>query len=112
MAKQDMAEQAEVKVGYAKGIKYLTAGTKLYIVAGAKTGYNGGGIGANNDIGANGGGATHIAINYNRGELFNYVNNKNEILIVAGGGGGRGHWGSAAGTGGAGGRTYWWKFKC
>lgn len=48
-------------------------------------GYNGGGAGGNS--GPSGGGATHIATT-DRGELKNYVNNKNEVLIVAGGGGG------------------------
>ncbi len=46
-------------------------------------GYNGGGCGH-----ARGGGATHIALNINRGELKNYSNEKSAVLIVAGGGGG------------------------
>ena len=46
-------------------------------------GYNGGGCGH-----ARGGGATHIALNSNRGELKNYSNDKSSVLIVAGGGGG------------------------
>ena len=65
-------------------------------------GYNGGGSGGNS--GPSGGGATHIATT-NRGELKNYVNNKNEVLIVAGGGGGstNGTGGNGISVGGAGG---------
>ena len=51
-------------------------------------GYNGGGTAGIS--GPSGGGATHIATT-DRGELKNYVNNKNEVLIVAGGGGGSTH---------------------
>lgn len=35
-----------------------------------------------------GGGATHIALNSNRGVLSNYSSYANELLIVAGGGAG------------------------
>lgn len=92
------------KGGYSSGNITLTKNTELYIVVGEAgsgtfdTGktfpntYNGGG-GVNgstsvNHITASGGGATHIAITTNRGELKNYENYKSEILIVAGGGGG------------------------
>ena len=64
---------------------------------GGEGGYNGGGNGGkgfqdsrcNYRIigGAGGGGCTHIAIT-NRGELYRYENNKNDVLLVAGGGGG------------------------
>ena len=90
--------------GYSTGEIELTAGEKLYIVVGGKGtgatttgqdiegGYNGGGsvVGnaSYNHMTASGGGATHIARANNRGELKNYADYKNEILIVAGGGGG------------------------
>lgn len=56
----------------------------------AAGGYNGGGEGScvqtAKDTSATGGsGATHIAIGTNRGVLANYVNNQDEVLIVAGG---------------------------
>lgn len=57
-------------------------------------GYNGGSNGGDNVHngsnmgGGGGGGATHIAITTNRGELYNYASYQHEILIVAGGGGG------------------------
>ena len=92
------------KGGYSKGEITLTKDTELYIVVGQAgsgtfdTGksfsntYNGGGgvVGNTsvNHITASGGGATHIAVTTNRGELKNYENYKSEILIVAGGGGG------------------------
>ena len=88
---------------------YGSSAYPLYVVPG---GYNGGGIAliekAHSAYAGSGGGATHIALNANRGVLANYVNNKSEIIIVAGGGGG-----SAASsyntrvtsTGGAGGGT-------
>ena len=59
-----------------------------YAVAG---GYNGGGSGYSNVRGyveSPGGGATHIARNNYYGELYEYENYKEDILIVAGGGGG------------------------
>ena len=60
----------------------------------AKAGYNGGrdgGVfGPANTIWSASGGATHVAMNHNLGELKNYVSNKDDILIVAGGGGGAG----------------------
>ena len=117
------------KGGYSSGSKALTANSSLYIAIGGKGssssagkgknsssvgGYNGGGNGkvscpswANiTYVTGSGGGATHIAITTNRGELKNYVNNIEEILIVAGGGGG-GNWdpgtASYCGAGGSGG---------
>lgn len=89
--------------GYAFGNAVLEKGSTLFIGVGdygrytdhvnhnyTGTGYNGGGspCGTGYAPGAGGGGATHIALNVNRGILSNYVNNKNEVLIVAGGGGG------------------------
>ena len=92
--------------GYAFGYKYLSAGVNIYICNGQagyhvdspynKKAYNGGGAGQQL-----GGGCTHIATT-NRGELYNYINNKNEVLIVAGGGGGSDY---DPGTGGHGGGT-------
>ena len=94
--------------GYAIGKKTVSANSNLYICngrAGYSTSspynkkvyaYNGGGYGQKI-----GGGCTHIATT-NRGELYNYINNKNEVLIVAGGGGGSDY---DAGTGGHGGGT-------
>ncbi len=89
---------------YSVGNIYLEKNTVLYIgVGGAgknasspgqslSGGYNGGGSvignGGINHITASGGGATHIAINNNRGVLSKYANNRDEVLIVAGGGGG------------------------
>jgi len=67
--------------------------------SGSAGGYNGGGTGAgfwhqdhvsyqfHYNLGAGGGGATHIAIT-NRGELKNYSSFTSEVLLVAGGGGG------------------------
>ena len=92
------------KGGYSLGNKSLNSSYNLYICVGSKGGkisginagsggYNGGGSGGKghaNYGGYGGGGATHIAITTNRGELKNYVNSKSEILIVAGGGVGLG----------------------
>ena len=93
---------------YSVGQASLNKNEKLYIAVGEKGsyslfdydnldgGYNGGG-GANaewsggsnqREYHASGGGATHIAITNNRGELKNYDSNQNDILIVSGGGGG------------------------
>lgn len=89
--------------GYAKGVKKLGAGDKLYLAVGgagtsnttpgggAAGGYNGGGeVGANssvNHVGGSGGGATSITTT-NRGILSNFASYKGEVVIVAGGGGG------------------------
>ena len=116
------------KGGYSFGTINLSVSDKLYVVVGGAGtgsynnteslvyvdgGYNGGGqTGLINrsgyayySYGASGGGATHIAINNNLGELKNYENNKSDILIVAGGGGGAGGGqnGNASYAGGAGG---------
>ncbi len=107
--------------GYAVGNTTLEKGNILFIGVGdygrymdhqnnntTGTGFNGGGspCGRGYAPGAGGGGATHIALNMNRGVLANYVNNRNEILIVAGAGGGgaaRNATYTNYGTGGAGG---------
>ena len=75
--------------GYSYGNKELTASSNLYVCVGdhgQSTGYNGGT--PPYYFGGAGGGATHIATGTKRGVLANYVNNKSEVLIVAGGGGG------------------------
>ena len=118
--------------GYSKGNVYLTSGQVIYICVGGEggyaygedtdddgeidnewevggKGYNGGGsVGSYTRHFGFGGGATHIAINSNRGELRNYASYQNEILIVAGGGGGAGAWSVSdpySGHGGSGGGT-------
>ncbi len=93
--------------GYATGNITMVKGTSLYVCVGAigKTnsssttaavdwsiGYNGGGALSTAGLGTTGGGATHIAMTTNRGELRNYVGNKGEVLIVAGAGGGASSW--------------------
>ena len=90
--------------GYSKANINLKKGDILYVVVGGKGtgncivepcigGYNGGGtsgVSLEDDWNytSSGGGATHVAINTNRGELKNYIDNKSEIILVAGGGGG------------------------
>lgn len=89
--------------GYANGIVNFNKKQNIYIVIGGQGvgavnpgenltgGYNGGGsvVGMSyNHINASGGGATHVAINNNLGELKNYINNQSDILVVSGGGGG------------------------
>jgi len=98
------------KGGYSVGYIELNKDEVLYIgIGGQGKSFNGGGSYTGN--GSAGGGATHIAKGTtNRGELKNYVDFKNEILIVAGGGGGRGLYFDNEGsgtstTGGAGGGT-------
>ena len=101
--------------GYSRGWLNINSNTKLYVVVGGKGvyvgptydtpynksgGYNGGGNAGSQGVSGSGGGATHIAITNNRGVLANYVNNKSEILIVAGGGGGNGQGGRRGGLGG------------
>lgn len=66
--------------GYASGYIELEKDEVLYICAGGRNSFNGGGP-------AGGGGATHIAIGINRGILRNYSSYRDEVLIVAGGGG-------------------------
>lgn len=87
--------------GYAKGNVFLTVGQTIYVCVGAQSGYNGGG-GAYNSAG-NGGGATHIAKNTNRGLLSAYASYTSEVLIAAGGGGGGATYGSSYSAGGYGG---------
>ena len=100
------------KGGYSLGYKSLNSGDNLYVMTGGTGvipagGTNGGGDGGNgNDrSGWGGGGATHIALNNNRGELKNYVDNKNEVLIVAGGGGGTNSHGTVGAGGGLNGQN-------
>ena len=108
--------------GYSSSKVKLTEGQELYVTVGCQgglgitTGYNGGGAGTNSQNwgggpGGAGGGATHIAINSNLGELKNYEKNKSDVLIVAGGGGGSAYDGNNSGAGGgyngvAGGNDY------
>ena len=106
--------------GYSLGYKSIEKTDILYVCVGhqgkshnvnigGEGGYNGGGRGgdaysANFAGAAGGGGATHIAITTNRGVLKNYVNNKSEILIVAGGGAGSAcGWSAPSGGGTSGG---------
>lgn len=72
--------------------------------------FNGGGSsgqygnGVHYMMGGGGGGATHIAWNVNDGELRNYEDNQNDVLLVAGGGGGGAfHSGGTNAGGGTGG---------
>ena len=103
--------------GHSIGYKVLKAGDKLYIAtggaggsnsyAGYPGGWNGGGSASrsqdqNYSMNASGGGATHIALNSNRGVLAEYQSNLDEILIIAGGGGG-GSWHTYYNRGGSGG---------
>jgi hypothetical protein len=91
------------KGGYSVGIYSAQFSQLLYICVGeagkansisetVSGGYNGGGNIITTSYGSTGGGATHIALNSNRGELKNYSNDKSAILIVAGGGGGSSCW--------------------
>ena len=101
--------------GYSTGYIQLKKGDILYIGVGGNgnlDGYNGGGTGDRYysstlmDTYSFGGGATHIALNTNRGTLSNYKNNTEEILIVAGGGGGAEHHAGGSGGGHKGGDGY------
>lgn len=105
------------KGAYVVGYKVLNAGDTLYVCIGSKPsnvtkndiwdynwskggGYNCGGSGGGRVAAADdppdlmyramgaGGGATHMALNSNRGVLSNYSSNANELLVVAGGGSG------------------------
>ena len=90
--------------GYSTGEIELKKGDILYVVVGGQGtdgstysnttgGYNGGADGknsSNNTYAGAGGGATHIAT-ANYGELKNYSDHINDILMVAGGGGGASH---------------------
>ena len=66
--------------GYAIGAVYLYQNDPLYVVVGSQS-YNGAGKGIA------GGGATHMA-SFGRGEIPNYKESIDELVIVAGGGGG------------------------
>lgn len=119
--------------GYSSGYIYMDAGQTVYYTVGGKGdtwnynnrvsptqkdgtlkgGYNGGGntvnaSGINNIFSmGSGGGATHFAL-ADRGELFNYSEHKDEVLLVAGGGGGSSFYydnpgANSFGRGGAGG---------
>ena len=123
--------------GYSVGTIDLTTNDILYVAVGGEGGVNNnsktygaqGGFNGGGSTGwhtapeygemwtAGGGGATHIALNSNRGELKNYVDNKDEVLIVAGGGGGgsyhnnltyhsHGNGGCGGGSAGCNGTTY------
>ncbi|WP_084608568.1 fimbrillin family protein [Xylanibacter oryzae] len=99
------------KGGYSYGTIHLLENETLYICVGgtgnsATGGYNGGyrifGYGGG------GGGASHITKTNNRGTLSNYVNNQDEVLIVAGGAGGVDFYGySGYGGGITGGSGYY-----
>lgn len=87
--------------GYSVGVVKLDAGDKLYIAVGqagedsgesdrdnSKYGYNGGGFTGKTN-GSSGGGATSIQSSFiGTGELRDYADSKDAVLIVAGGGGG------------------------
>jgi len=85
--------------GYSTGTLVLNKGNSLYITVGGTSttnvgGYNGGGNGSESTPYQNlggGGGATHIATS-DLGELKNYSNNRDNIVMVAGGGGGTYHY--------------------
>lgn len=95
------------KGGYSYGNVYLKAGQTIYLAVGgagedtvtnlsASGGFNGGGDGKtwyiNDDTHSTftgGGGATHFALNLTKdGLLADYVDNKDDVLLVAGAGGG------------------------
>ncbi len=95
--------------GYTEGTIDLKAGEVLYVAVGGKGedaadadgdkvlngGWNGGGAAKGSSDGdtvwGSGGGATHIAIGTNEGELRNYLETQEKVLLVAGGGGGAGY---------------------
>lgn len=101
--------------GFAMGTVKLKTSDTLYITVGeagndcddlsSAGGYNGGGIGctaSGNYIsgGGGGGGASHVALKQiGDGQLINYKDNLDDLLIVAGGGGGSYSW-IQGGTGG------------
>ena len=95
--------------GYTTGKVKLLEGQELYVGVGCQggtgtsAGYNGGGNGTPSSwggVGGAGGGATHFAVNTNRGELKNYSDARSDVVIVAGGGGGGNNDGRYAGGGG------------
>ena len=89
--------------GYATGKWTATANNKkLYICCGDRQGYNNGrSKGWNLDAGVWGGGGTHIATTMiGNGETYNYVDQRDKLLIVAAGSGGSGGSGKKSGAGG------------
>ena len=89
--------------GYAEGSWTASENNKqLFICCGNQTGFNNGrSKGLNCDAGVWGGGGTHIATSkIGDGETYNYVNNRDELLLVAGGSGGSGTNGKSSGAGG------------
>lgn len=89
--------------GYARGSWTASENNKqLFICCGNQTGFNNGrSKGLNCDAGVWGGGGTHIATSkIGDAETYNYVNNRDQLLIVAGGSGGSGANGKTSGAGG------------
>ena len=105
--------------GYSIGTANFEAGDTIYVIVGGKGengilnidkvpngGYNGGGAGGKGIdsslvSGGGGGGATSIQSTLIKdGQLKNYENNKENILIVSGGGGGGGGYSGYAGSAG------------
>ena len=121
-------EAAGGEGGYTEGTIDLKAGQVLYVAVGGKGedasdtdtdkvlngGWNGGGAAKGSSEGdtvwGSGGGATHIALGTNEGELRNYLEAKDKVLLVAGGGGGAGYKfqgeNASSNDGGAGGGYY------
>ena len=91
-----------VYVGGAGGSSSVDASERTFYYSTA--GWNGGGTSYCACGCGSGGGATHIALNSNRGVLSKYSNNRDEVLIVAAGGGGAYYWkyGQQSGSSGAG----------
>ena len=93
------------KGGKAWGNRSINSGTQLYLAVGSQTTFNGGGNPPSSlsynqhGKGPCGGGASHIAITNNRGELKNYKNYQSEVILVAGGGGAS-EWNGTGGNGG------------
>ena len=89
--------------GYTEGSWTASENNKqLFICCGNQNGFNNGrSKGLNCDAGVWGGGGTHIATSkIGNGETYNYVNNRDQLLIVAGGSGGSGANGKTSGAGG------------
>ena len=89
--------------GYAGGSWTASENNKqLYICCGNQNGFNNGrSKGLNCDAGVWGGGGTHIATSkIKTGETYEYVNDRDRLLIVAGGSGGSGASGLQSGAGG------------
>ena len=89
--------------GYAGGSWTASENNKqLFICCGNQTGFNNGrSKGWNCNAGVWGGGGTHIATSkLGTGETYEYVNIRDQLLIVAGGSGGSGANGKTSGAGG------------